>query len=210
MIGFIGISLQLQSIITARKNVCLRFASFLTGLRVSSLPSWRMPNEESLANEFCWAFSRVLHFITSREPDIDHHLEELLVILLLFILSVATKHRNLLLSNGVPTVDCVTSRMCLPKRCLAMDYSGFQASCHIMFKHIKSLFTDHSTVFGQLTKWTWVVIEKPQSLSYSRIPERLMERDGSVPYTQEPSTGPYPESHRTSPYHAILSLFLFA
>jgi hypothetical protein len=31
---------------------CPRLAPFLTGLRVSSLPLWRMPNEEPLPNEF--------------------------------------------------------------------------------------------------------------------------------------------------------------
>jgi hypothetical protein len=45
--------------------------------------------------------------------------------IIICVLSVATKRSNLLLSNGVPAVDCVTSRMCLPNRCLAMDYSGF-------------------------------------------------------------------------------------
>jgi hypothetical protein len=34
---------------------------------------------------------------------------------------------DLLLSNEGPTVDCVTLRMCLPKRSLAMAHSVFQA-----------------------------------------------------------------------------------
>jgi hypothetical protein len=50
----------------------------IIGLRVSSLSPWRMPNEESLPNEFCWAFSRVLLFITSWEPNRGLHLEQLL------------------------------------------------------------------------------------------------------------------------------------
>jgi hypothetical protein len=83
-------------------------------------------SEESLLNEF----SHVLTFITLEELNRGHQLEQF--ILLLFVLSIALKCSNLLLSNGGATVDCVTMRMCLLKHCLAMDYSRFQASCHKM------------------------------------------------------------------------------
>jgi hypothetical protein len=33
-----------------------------------------------------------------------------------------------------------------------------------------------------------------------------MEPEGSLPYSQEPSTGSYPEEDRASPNHPILSL----
>jgi hypothetical protein len=33
-----------------------------------------------------------------------------------------------------------------------------------------------------------------------------MQPEGSLPRSQEPSTGPYPEPDRSSPYHPILSL----
>jgi hypothetical protein len=34
----------------------------------------------------------------------------------------------------------------------------------------------------------------------------FMEPDGSLPYSQGPSTGPYPEPDQSSPYHPILSI----
>jgi hypothetical protein len=35
--------------------------------------------------------------------------------------------------------------------------------------------------------------------------QRLMEPEGSLPRSQEPSTSPYPEPDRSIPYHPILS-----
>jgi hypothetical protein len=33
-----------------------------------------------------------------------------------------------------------------------------------------------------------------------------MEAEGSLPFSQEPSTGPYPKPDECSPYHPILLL----
>jgi hypothetical protein len=45
-----------------------------------------------------------------------------------------------------------------------------------------------------------------QFCSYPRTCQHFMEREGSLPCSQEPSTGPYPQPDRSSPYHPILSL----
>jgi hypothetical protein len=45
-----------------------------------------------------------------------------------------------------------------------------------------------------------------QLCSHSRTSQRFMEPEDSLPYSQEPSTGPYPEHDRSSPYYPILSL----
>jgi hypothetical protein len=44
-----------------------------------------------------------------------------------------------------------------------------------------------------------------QLLSYSRNSQHFMEAEGSLPYSQEPSTGSYPEPYQSSTYHPILS-----
>jgi hypothetical protein len=39
-----------------------------------------------------------------------------------------------------------------------------------------------------------------------RTSQDFMEPEGSLPYSQEPSTGPYPEPDQSNPYHPILFL----
>jgi hypothetical protein len=45
---------------------------------------------------------------------------------------------------------------------------------------------------------------------YSRTSQDFMGPEGSLPCTQEPSTGPYPGPDRLSPYHYILSNIQFS
>jgi hypothetical protein len=45
-----------------------------------------------------------------------------------------------------------------------------------------------------------------QLCSYSRTSEHFMEPESSLPCSQEPSTGHYPEQDQSSPFHLSLSL----
>jgi hypothetical protein len=57
-----------------------------------------------------------------------------------------------------------------------------------------------------LTLWSWLLLEKPPVAQLLRkISQQFMESEGSLPFSQEPATGPYPEPDETSP-HTILHL----
>jgi hypothetical protein len=43
---------------------------------------------------------------------------------------------------------------------------------------------------------------------YSRSPQHFTEPEGSLPCSQQPSTGPYPEPYQSSPYRTILRSIL--
>jgi hypothetical protein len=67
------------------------------------------------------------------------------------------------------------------------------------------LFTSDRAYKG-LTKGTDPFLGSRQLCSYSKTSQHFMEPEGSLSCSQEPSTGPYPEPDRSSPYHPILSL----
>jgi hypothetical protein len=49
---------------------------------------------------------------------------------------------------------------------------------------------------------TW---EAASCAATQEFPQYFIEPEGSLPYSQEPSTGPYPELDQSNPYHPILS-----
>jgi hypothetical protein len=84
-----------------------------------------------------------------------------------------------------------------------------QYSSEVFFSWLKLInFTQKCLPF---TDWLTsrsceLFLRSHQSRSFSRISQRFMEPEGSIPCSQEPSTAPYREPDQSSPYHPILSL----
>jgi hypothetical protein len=57
-----------------------------------------------------------------------------------------------------------------------------------------------------LTYGTGSFVRSCQLCRHSRMSQDVKEPEGSSPCPQKPSTGPYPERDRSSPYHPFLSL----
>jgi hypothetical protein len=53
---------------------------------------------------------------------------------------------------------------------------------------------------------SWALLEKLPMVQPLKNFPAFIEPEGSLPYSQEPSTGPYPEPDRSDLYHPILSL----
>jgi hypothetical protein len=53
-------------------------------------------------------------------------------------------------------------------------------------------------------------LRRSQICSYSTISQHFMEPEGSLPCSQKPSTGPYPEPDQSNPYHPILSILILS
>jgi hypothetical protein len=70
-------------------------------------------------------------------------------------------------------------------------------------------FGDHPIllpIIYLLTYGTEPFLRSRQLCSHSRTSQHFMEPEGSLPCSQEPSTGPYLKPDRSSPFHPILSL----
>jgi hypothetical protein len=164
MIGFIGTSLFLQLIMTAHtsNSFWMNYDSCLTNALY----------EESLE------FTNEFPFITAREPNGDHRLQGFHCCPS-WMRSLGNVHEplpskmdNSVLGSTIPALgrclpsSCQENGFCyfsrkrlLASRCLAMDYSGFQASCHNM---INSYIIHTETCLGHLKgrdRWEELVID---------------------------------------------------
>jgi hypothetical protein len=52
------------------------------------------------------------------------------------------------------------------------------------------------------------LLEKPLIVQPRRTSQHLMEPEGSLPCSQEPSTGPYPEPDQFNQYYSVVSLLI--
>jgi hypothetical protein len=63
-----------------------------------------------------------------------------------------------------------------------------------------------SAITHEITYGDGPFLRSFQLCSYLRTSQHSMEPEGSLPCSQGPSTGPYPQPHQSNPYHPILSL----
>jgi hypothetical protein len=72
-------------------------------------------------------------------------------------------------------------------------------------KKLSSIFLKRQVIPLLLTHGAEPFLGSCQLCSYSRTSQHFMEPGGSVPCSQEPSTGPYPEPDKSNPIHTIPS-----
>jgi hypothetical protein len=163
MIGFIGNSLQLQSTMTAHNQ-------WLTTTR--SIPYWSTSVFSSIVmNDERWITAHTLNSMNDESLATEIYLTELT--------SRCPEYRSppqtvpsfcyylfcpLLRNNRGPTVDCVTSRMCFPKRCLANGHIPSQYVLKIPFWKFPRIFVCPITLVLMVTLQRQKIMVKPPPL----------------------------------------------
>jgi hypothetical protein len=197
MIGFIDTSLQLQPIITAHNQWLSKTRSIpnrTTSVYISSV-----------TNGEWWNTVHTLNCLQRRLPDESpHHLKRFLCY---SVLSVATETRvNPWQRFGLHQCILCSGNLCLPNRCLAMDYSGFQASVTLysnMPFSASYIFLAQSNSFLAISSQSsWTAISRTRLnyywlLSYTPLYSWRYPTENTVFYSQEcVFTGPLPSNGR--------------
>jgi hypothetical protein len=136
MIGVTDTSSQSRPITTAHDQ-WLRLAPFLTGLRVSSLPLWRITNGENHFRSQSYIATDGQSVSHSVSLGVELHLGPTTRYLLLCgSYGLVRVGRPLWREDGSVFCICcwyLPAQSFSGRYCLRLHYSGFQASCHSIF-----------------------------------------------------------------------------
>jgi len=120
------------------------------------------------------------------------------------------------ISHSLTQVGSITSSGSLQTFSYTTAYLNYIKFCHIHLKHllisrifIPTVVSQHISVFSNtltylLTPWRRVLLEKLTGSAASQEIPRILEPEGSSPYSQVPVTCPYPEPTPSSPHNPLL------
>jgi hypothetical protein len=107
-------------------------------------------------------------------------------------------------SRGSPRHFCVNSRIAhkISQRAIySVSFPILYPLIILSLHEVQSKLLTHSLTYG-----TEPFLRSCQLCRYSTTSQHFMEPEGSLPCSQELSTGPYSDPDQSSPYHPILSL----
>jgi hypothetical protein len=84
-----------------------------------------------------------------------------------------------------------------------LSITAMQTFAQMQTYHLCRLLQELSNLLNDEFHVAETLLRRRQSLNYPRISQNFMESEGSLPCSQNPSTGPYPEADHSSAYHPI-------
>jgi hypothetical protein len=88
------------------------------------------------------------------------------------------------------------------KKDVAGSGYGLMAVLYRLLRRVAVEKLTHSLTHS-LTHGAEPFLRSCQLCTHSRTSQRFMEPESSLPRSQEPSTGPYPQPDRSNPYHTV-------
>jgi hypothetical protein len=117
--------------------------------------------------------------------------------------SLSNSHLLTLVPRSPIILPCRWRRYVPPKRRFTQDLHGV-TSLKTAFFIVTAVKTSNITTFVMsLTHGAEPLLRSHQLCSYSRTSQHFMEPEGSLPCSQEPFAGPYPEPDQSNPYRTI-------